>query len=70
VTRPFEFEFATTPESLVEVKKAALVEVLRRVVADLDKLERSVIQGDSEAVRLAAASRAIHLALVELQPSV
>lgn len=65
---PFESRtafVADTHEPLLTPTKQRIVDLLRRVADDLDRLETS---DSSDSYSLTAASRAVHLALVELQP--
>lgn len=66
--RPFESDPPAMETSLVAPTKEDIVGLLRRAARDLDSLERSLTRG-GETVCLVAASRAVHLALVELGPS-
>lgn len=64
---PFESEELPTRLSLVLPDMCNLIETLERVARDLMKLELSPMS-DCDACSVAAASQAVHLALVELSP--
>jgi hypothetical protein len=66
MTRPFESDAPTVLASLVAASEDEIVGVLRRVLRDLARLEQSPMQSGGDAYRFASASRAIHVALVEL----
>lgn len=66
--RPFESDPSAMQTFSVVATKEDIVVLLRRAARDLDTLESSLMRG-GEAVSFAAASRAVHLALVELGPS-
>lgn len=66
MSRPFETE-APFLQSLAPTGEAEIVALLRRVAGALGELVNVPPRGGADALRLEGASRAIHLALVELQ---
>lgn len=66
--RPFESDPTVLGTSSLVPTKDGVVGLLHRVARELDILERSLVHG-GESASIAAASRAVHLALVELSPS-
>jgi len=66
VTRPFENDTLQSDEALLPADEADLVLLLRRVARNLTRMEHKMLQVGSESYGLSAASRAVHLALVEL----
>jgi len=69
MSRPFESESVVCEVSL-PTNRNQVIDALRRVALDLDRLATSQIPEDSvDIFRLVAASHAVHLALVELEPA-
>jgi hypothetical protein len=66
MTRPFESDAPTSLASLLTASEDEIMGVLRRVLCDLARLEQSPLRSGDDAHRFASASRAIHVALVEL----
>jgi hypothetical protein len=65
--RPFESDPGPL-RSLVPTSEAEIREWLYRAAGALEHLARFPIQGGCDAPRLDAASRAVYLAMVELEP--
>lgn len=66
MSRPFESELPVLHTSLVARNEDGLFDALLHVASELDRLANFVNGNGAEMVRLVAASRAVHLALVEL----
>jgi len=68
VAVPFELRDAGPSESLVLPTKQSVLVLLEHAATELRRLERTSGPSGIHAMGVVAASRAIHLALVELEP--
>lgn len=64
--RPFETDTPSAATFLVPATTEQVIRLLRRAADDLKALEESSLRGGADNLHLVAASRAVHLALVEL----
>jgi hypothetical protein len=64
--RPFETDTPSAASALVPATTEQVIRLLRRAGDDLKALEASSLRGSADNAHLVAASRAVHLALVEL----
>jgi len=65
---PFETDLPEPHATLLRVEKADVIGLLHRVARDLIRLEHSLLRDGQETLAVLEASRAVHLALVELDP--
>lgn len=66
---PFDSEVPEPHSALVPPEKEDVIALLKQVARDLERLERHPTGSTGEALGLDAASRAVHLALLELEPA-
>ncbi len=66
MTRPFETDTPSAATFLVPATTEQVIRLLRQAADDLKVLEKSSLRGGVDHLHFVAASRAVHLALVEL----